>query len=107
MHIDTVSPAGQVTALRQIDAGEQIAATYVDLWLPTGERRAALQRRMGFSCGCRTPAGGRARGCGEKDPSESPAGEQRRERNLVSVNDFAPCAQYGPQLISPCGLRLF
>lgn len=44
----------EVHALRAIARGEEIAASYIDLWQTTEVRLRALRRALGFECDCRS-----------------------------------------------------
>jgi len=42
----------EVRALRKISKGEQIAASYIGLWIPFSQRKRELKRSLGFTCLC-------------------------------------------------------
>merc|ERR1711933_473175 len=42
----------QVRALRPIQSGAELVASYVDLWQSTDARRRKLRRNLGFDCAC-------------------------------------------------------
>lgn len=65
--LDCVGRTVHLSALRDIEEGEQVFISYIDEDLPVDERKAMLRERYFFDCGCERCA--REMAEGEGDPA--------------------------------------
>lgn len=76
-----------MVALRNLERGEEVVTSYVDLSLPREERQKELQERYKFVCHCEGCAGGSS-DLARVDPREAmlcPAAAKSRCEGLIAI----------------------